>query len=94
MGKREKIYRLLKSLVDSKVPITGVGMQGYWKQNDPSPELLCKALDEYSSLGLKIQITELDITIRTFRPPPTPGTTDAPVLDAGFTPELEKWQAD
>lgn len=93
-AKREHIYKLLKSLVDAKVPITGVGMQGHWKLNDPSPELLRKALDEYASLGLKIQITELDITIRTFRPRPVPGTIVAPVPDAGFTPELEKRQAD
>ncbi|RYE28957.1 MAG: endo-1,4-beta-xylanase [Sphingobacteriaceae bacterium] len=94
-AKREKIYKLLKSLVDAKVPITGVGLQGHWKLNDPSPELLRKALDEYSSLGLKIQITELDITIRTFRPRPAAGTAAVtPAPDAGFTPELEQKQAD
>ncbi|MGI4750118.1 MAG: endo-1,4-beta-xylanase [Janthinobacterium lividum] len=100
-AKREHIYKLLKSLVDAKVPITGVGMQGHWKLNDPSPELLRKALDEYSSLGLKIQITELDITIRTFRPRPNPAaagtvaSTPPPLPpDAGLTPELEQKQAD
>lgn len=98
-AKREHIYKLLKSLVDAKVPITGVGLQGHWKLNDPSPELLRKALDEYSSLGLKIQITELDITIRMPRPRPAPGTVanttpPAPIPDAGFTPEMEQKQAE
>ncbi|RYE27856.1 MAG: endo-1,4-beta-xylanase [Sphingobacteriaceae bacterium] len=93
--KREKIYKLLKSLVDAKVPVTGVGLQGHWKLNDPSPELLRKALDEYSSLGLKIQITELDITIRSPRPRPAPGTAAVtPAPDDGFTPELAQKQAD
>jgi len=96
-AKREHIYKLLKSLVDAKVPITGVGMQGHWKLNDPSPELLRKALDEYASLGLKIQITELDITIRMQRPRPAPETvanTTPTVADTGFTPELEQKQAE
>jgi endo-1,4-beta-xylanase len=94
-SKREKIYKLLKSLVDAKVPITGVGLQGHWKLNDPTPQLLRKALDQYTSLGLKIQITELDITIRTFRPRPAPGTTPPPLpADDGLTPELAQKQAD
>ncbi|MGI4022120.1 MAG: endo-1,4-beta-xylanase [Janthinobacterium lividum] len=97
-AKREKIYKLLKNLVDAKVPITGVGLQGHWKLNDPTPELLRKALDEYSSLGLKIQITELDITIRTFRPRPNPATAgvvaSTPTPDLGLTPELAQKQAD
>jgi endo-1,4-beta-xylanase len=101
--KRENIYKLLKSLVDARVPITGVGMQGHWKLDDPTPELLRKALDEFSSLGLKIQVTELDITIRKPMPRQRPGTTPPtvtaatttpPVPDAGFTPELEQRQID
>lgn len=103
-GKRENIYKLLKKLVDAHVPIDGVGMQGHWKLNDPSPELLRKALDEYASLGLKIQITELDITVRTFMPrrrvvPATDATTTPsaiptaqPAPDPGYTPELEQKQ--
>ena len=99
-AKRENIYKLLKSLVDAHVPITGVGMQGHWKLDDPTPELLRKALDEFSSLDLKIQVTELDITIRKPMPRPRPGTTPAPVTanatppipDPGFTPELEQKQ--
>lgn len=103
-GKRENIYKLLKKLVDAHVPIDGVGLQAHWRLNDPSPELLRKALDEYSSLGLKIQITELDITIRSpmrRRPPVnstgvSSGTTVAPSAapDPGLTPELAQKQAD
>ncbi len=92
--KREKIYRLLKSLVDAKVPITGVGLQGHWKLNDPTAALLRKALDRYTSLGMKIQITELDITVRSYRPRPKPGVTLPPLPpDEGLTPELEQKQA-
>lgn len=91
--KREKIYKLLKRLVDNHVPIDGVGMQAHWKLNDPSPEELRKALDEYTSLGLKVQFTELDITIRLPRPRPVAGAAPAPQLpDSGYTPQAEARQ--
>ena len=95
--KREKIYKLLKKLIEDHVPIDGVGMQAHWKLNDPSPGELRKALDEVTSLGLKVQFTELDITIRVPQPTPAPGTTPQtatapPGTDAGYTPELETRQ--
>jgi len=94
--KREKIYKLLKKLVDDHVPIDGVGMQAHWKLNEPSPNELRKALDEVTSLGLKVQFTELDITIRLPQPKPapgaTPGATMPPAPDPGYTPELEAKQ--
>ncbi len=86
-SKREKIYRLLKSLVDAKVPITGVGLQGHWKLDNPSVELIRKALDRYASLGLKIQITELDITVRG-------RNHNAPLqADSGLTPSFADLQS-
>jgi endo-1,4-beta-xylanase len=88
--KREKIFKLLKYLIANHVPIDGVGFQAHWKLNDPSPEDLRKALDEVISLGLKVQFTELDITIRLPQPRPAPGAVSAP--DPGFTPELEAKQ--
>jgi len=93
--KREKTYKMLKKLIADHVPIDGVGMQAHWKLNDPSPEELRKALDEITSLGLKVQITEMDITIRLPKPPPSPGTMPsvaATTPDPGYTPELEDKQ--
>jgi len=91
--KREKIFKLLKYLKANNVPIDGVGFQAHWKLNDPSPEELRKALDEVISLGLKVQFTELDITIRTPQPRPAPGEArPAPAPDAGYTPEVETKQ--
>src|SRR6201996_7101793 len=94
--KREKIFKLLKYLVDNHVPIDGVGFQAHWKLNDPSPEELRKALDEVISLGLKVHFTELDITIRLPQPRPVPGAAPAavtlPAADEGYTPEAEAKQ--
>ncbi|MEI6277253.1 MAG: endo-1,4-beta-xylanase [Prolixibacteraceae bacterium] len=62
-GKRDKIYVLLKKLLDAGVPIDGVGLQGHWSLNHPSEKELREAIEKFSSLGLKIQITELDVSI-------------------------------
>jgi endo-1,4-beta-xylanase len=61
--KREKIYRLVKSLKDAGVPIHGVGLQAHWAVNEPSRGQLDSTLKRFAELGLKIQITELDISV-------------------------------
>ncbi|MDQ6815009.1 MAG: endo-1,4-beta-xylanase [Bacteroidota bacterium] len=61
--KREKIYRLVKGLKDTGVPIGGVGLQGHWAVNEPSREQLDSTIKRFADLGLKIQITELDISV-------------------------------
>jgi GH35 family endo-1,4-beta-xylanase len=88
--KRERVYRLLKQLVDAGVPIAGVGLQAHWSVNEPSAHDLQTAIDRFSSLGLKVQVTELDISIypwEKFRRARKPGEEDV------YTPELEKRQA-
>ncbi|MDI9866785.1 endo-1,4-beta-xylanase [Flectobacillus sp. DC10W] len=61
--KREKIYQLLKGLLAKGVPIHGVGLQGHWSIYEPSYQALEESIKKFSSLGLKIQITEMDISI-------------------------------
>lgn len=61
--KREKMYKLVKSLKDAGVPIHGIGLQGHWALNEPSEAQLDSTLARFSSLGLKLQITELDISV-------------------------------
>ena len=89
--KRERVYRLLRQLVDAGVPITGIGLQGHWSIFEPSEQELRAAIDRFSSLGLKVQITELDISVYPWeknRRARRPGESDA------YTPELEQRQAD
>lgn len=62
-GKRDKVYRLLKKLRDANVPVHAVGLQGHWSITDPSRELLASAIELYASLGIKIQVTELDVSV-------------------------------
>jgi len=91
-SKRDKICRLLKSLIDAKVPVNGVGMQGHWNLNNPTPALIREAIDKYAALGIKIQITELDITVRSKQPTKGAGVAPLPV-DSGYTPQLAQQQA-
>ena len=61
--KREKIYRMLKKLLSRGVPIHGIGLQAHWSVNTPGREELEKSIKMFSSLGLTIQFTELDISV-------------------------------
>ena len=88
--KRERIYKLLKSLKDKGVPIDGVGLQAHWSLKSPTEADLRTAIERYSSLGLKIQFTELDISIYPWekdRRAKRPGESDQ------FTADLEVRQA-
>jgi endo-1,4-beta-xylanase len=89
--KRERVYRLLKMLVDAKVPINAVGIQAHWSIYEPSQKDLIETIKKFSSLGLKVQVTELDMSIYTWeknRRNLRPGESDA------YTPELERKQTD
>jgi endo-1,4-beta-xylanase len=89
--KRERVYKLLKKLKDAKVPIDAVGLQGHWSLQEPTEAELRKAIEQYSSLGLKVQITELDVSIYPWekeRRARRPGESDA------YTPDLEQKQAE
>jgi endo-1,4-beta-xylanase len=61
--KREKIYKLVKGLKEAGVPIDGIGMQGHWAVNEPSEEQLDSTIGRFAELGLKVQVTELDISV-------------------------------
>ncbi|MDF2192284.1 endo-1,4-beta-xylanase [Paraflavitalea sp. CAU 1676] len=61
--KRAKIIRLIRSLQQKGIPIHGIGLQGHWATNEPSKEQLDSTLKDFASLGLPLQITELDISV-------------------------------
>lgn len=65
--KRDRIYRLLKHLTTHKVPIHGMGIQGHWNIHWPSEDDIRRAIELYASLGLQIQITELDLSMYEFK---------------------------
>ena len=90
--KREKIIRMIKGLQQSGVPIHGIGLQAHWAVNEPSREQLEKTLQDFSKVGLPLQVTELDISVY-------PKEHDARERKAGdentaFTDDKENRQAE
>ena len=100
-AKRQAIYEMLKELLADGVPVHGVGLQahlsiqpsalpdnhGYY-QNVAEEE---KSIELFASLGLEVQITELDMSLY------TPGVKYEPnqfYTEATFTPDLEAKQAE
>lgn len=90
-GKRERIYTLIKDLLDQGVPIHGVGLQGHWSINTPIAEELENTIRKFASLGLTVQITELDISIHDKG---EPSRELLPKDTTKFSPEIAQRQAD
>ena len=88
--KRERIYKLLKKLVDAKIPVQAVGLQAHWSLFEPSQKELVKTIERFASLGLKVQVTELDMSVY-------PWEKNRRSLRAGesdkFSPYMEQSQA-
>lgn len=61
--KRQGAIQLVKNLQDKGVKVDGIGMQGHWSLTGPSLEDIEKSIVAYSELGVKVMITELDITV-------------------------------
>lgn len=61
--KRDKVYKMIKELLAKGVPIHGIGMQGHWTLEDVNRKNLSEAIDLFASLGVDVQITELDISV-------------------------------
>lgn len=64
--KREKIYSVAKGLVERGVPIHGIGLQAHWNLTEPSLDHIKQAIERYASLGLKLHITEMDVSAFSF----------------------------
>ena len=89
--KRERVYKLLKKLIDAHVPIHGVGLQGHWSIYEPTENELRTTISKFSSLGLEVQITELDVSIY----PWEKNKRDKKSQESdAFTPSLEQKQID
>jgi endo-1,4-beta-xylanase len=60
-GKHASSMLLLKRLIKEGAPINGVGIQGHWHLNTNIADVE-KAITNYEALGLKVSISELDVT--------------------------------
>lgn len=62
-AKCEKIVRLVKSLQEKGVPIHGVGLQAHWNVAQPDTDHIRRAIEQYATLGLRIHVTEMDVSV-------------------------------
>ncbi|TYQ13215.1 UNVERIFIED_CONTAM: endo-1,4-beta-xylanase [Acetivibrio alkalicellulosi] len=61
--KREHIYKIVKSMKERGVPIDGVGLQCHFNIYSPDKDTIRRSLELYAKLGLKLQVTEMDISM-------------------------------
>ena len=87
--KREKIIRMVKDLRAKRIPIHGVGLQAHWSMQDIRSGQLDSTLSDFSKLGLKIQVTELDLKVQPSGNNPANRDTTR-----GYTPAREQKQTE
>ncbi len=63
--KRNEMARLVKGLRARKVPVDAVGMQMHISVTSPSIAEIRNAIELFGSLGVKVQVTEMDVSIYT-----------------------------
>lgn len=100
-AKQQGIYRMLKKLLDQGVPVHGVGLQCHINiEPSTNPENqayyqhvsnLEDAIELYASLGLEVQVTELDVSLYI---PGVMYTPDTFYTQATFTDALQTQQAE
>jgi len=55
---------MVKGLQAKGIPINGVGLQSHWSIHDLRSGQVDSTLNDFSKLGLKLQITELDMKVQ------------------------------
>jgi endo-1,4-beta-xylanase len=61
--KRRGAVALIKKLQAAKIPVKAVGLQGHNNLTFPTVEQQNATLEEFAALGIKIAITELDVSV-------------------------------
>ncbi len=82
--KLQKALVLVKALKDKGL-VDGVGIQGHWSVFGPDAETVRHAIQSFASLGVEVQITELDVSVHRW------GDSS---FQPELTPELAAAQAD
>ena len=67
VGKRDAIIKMANSLRERGIRIDGIGMQGHVGMHYPSIGDYKAAIDAYANAGLKVMVTEFEVSIL---PPP------------------------
>lgn len=83
-GKRKGVVKMVKNLQNQGVKIDGIGMQGHVGLEYPSIEEFEKSIKAFSDLGVKVMITEMDISVL-----PMPDPSDGAEVSANYEYDKE-----
>ncbi|MCK5134192.1 MAG: endo-1,4-beta-xylanase [Bacteroidales bacterium] len=61
--KRDGVIKLVKSLQEKGIQVDGIGMQGHYDLEGPDIEAIEASIVAFSKLGVRVNITELDISV-------------------------------
>ena len=61
--KRTGAIALIKKLQAQGAPIVGIGLQGHYRMDWPAPHDVDETIEAFARLGLKVMITELDVSV-------------------------------
>ena len=61
-GKRQGMYKLVKGMLERGVPVDTVGLQMHINIENPPVEEIEKTIELYGSLGLKVIVTEMEVS--------------------------------
>jgi endo-1,4-beta-xylanase len=62
----ESVVKLIQNLQSKGIRVDGIGIQGHWGLDYPSREEIENVIRTLSKLGIKLMITELDVTVLPF----------------------------
>jgi len=61
--KRAGAIALIKKLQAQGAPLAGIGLQGHYRMEWPAPRDVDETIEAFARLGLKVMITELDVSV-------------------------------
>ena len=89
-SKRDGAVRLVRSLLDRGIPVRAIGSQEHLKLTTPSAAAVDSSIRAFAALGVKVNVTELDIDLL---PPATRNTGADVSMRAGPAPNLNPYAA-
>ncbi len=81
-AKRDGAVRLIKKLQDSGIKVSAMGLQGHDKMEWPTLEQQTATIEAFKALGIKVNITELDVDV-------LPAASQQRTADVGLNVEAQ-----
>jgi endo-1,4-beta-xylanase len=67
--KRNAMAALVKSLLAKRIPVGAVGLQMHINSDTPTADQVRETIDTFAALGVKVQVTEMDVSVYAWQEP-------------------------